>query len=81
MPIYEYICDSCGDDFELLLLGSDSPACPACDSENVTRKLSLPKVKSEGTRRLAMKAAKKRDKRMGTDRMMERIEYESSHDD
>ncbi len=81
MPIFEYICDDCDTDHEILVLGSESPACPDCGSTALTKKLSLPKVKSEGTRRLAMRAAKKRDQRMGTERMIERIEYESSHDD
>lgn len=81
MPIYEYVCDDCENESEILVLGSSTPECPDCGSAELTKKLSLPKVKSEGTRRLAMRAAKKRDRRMGENRMRERIEYESSHDD
>ncbi len=81
MPIFEYVCDACGDEFELLLLGSDTPACPACESTDITKKLSLPRVKSGKTRAKAMRAAKQRDRKMGEERMRERIEYESSHDD
>lgn len=81
MPIYEYSCDSCGHDFELLIRGSEEPACPSCASVELTRKLSLPRVKTEGTRQKSLRAAKARDKRLGHDRMVERIEYETSHDD
>lgn len=80
MPIYEYVCDDCGNDFELLVLGSDTPACPACDSEALSKQLSLPKVKSAKTRGKAMRAAKKRDAKQGETQMRERIEYESNHD-
>lgn len=80
MPIYEYSCDSCGHEFELLIRSSETPACPTCESAELTRKLSLPRVSTEGTRQKGLRAAKARDKRAGHDRMVERIEYEHNHD-
>jgi putative FmdB family regulatory protein len=41
MPIYEYRCAACGRSFERLVHGQQMVACPACDSPNVTRLLSL----------------------------------------
>ena len=61
MPIYEYTCDSCGEDFELLVRGSDTPSCPECQGTELTRRISLPRVHSETTHSLAMRAAKRRD--------------------
>lgn len=81
MPIYEYLCDDCGHAFELLVRGSVEPACPACGSAAATKQLSLPKVKSRVTHQKAMRAAKKRDKRMNAEQTRARIEYENSHDD
>lgn len=81
MPIYEYACDQCGHDFEFLVLGSRTPSCPGCGSEALTRKLSLPRVHSDSTHQRSLAAARKRDQKLGNDRMHERIEYESSHDD
>jgi len=40
MPIYEYSCGQCGDDFELLVLRSDEPVCPNCGSKNLQKKMS-----------------------------------------
>ncbi len=80
MPIYEYTCRDCELDFERLVLGAARPACPGCDSESLVRRLSLPRVKSSGTRGLAMRAAKRRDAAHARDRMHERIRYEESHD-
>ncbi len=43
MPIYEYTCDQCGHEFEVLLRTmGEKPVCPACHSQQLTRKLSLP---------------------------------------
>ncbi|HZQ09894.1 MAG TPA: zinc ribbon domain-containing protein [Anaerolineae bacterium] len=44
MPLYEYHCESCEREFELRRPIKDADAatrCPECESEDVTRKLSL----------------------------------------
>jgi putative FmdB family regulatory protein len=41
MPIYEYVCKKCDEEFESLVLGQDAPtACPACNSKKIKRLLS-----------------------------------------
>lgn len=60
MPIYEYECTSCGERFELLVLGSNRPACPSCEGTELERLLSLPSFSSEGTRSRNLAQAKKR---------------------
>ncbi len=41
MPLYEYVCSSCGHAFELLVRRWDSAAgCPACQSRDVEKQLS-----------------------------------------
>ncbi len=46
MPIYEYVCNSCGERFERLVLrlaaqaGHDGLTCPYCGSEDVERAVS-----------------------------------------
>ena len=80
MPIYEYRCQRCDTAFELLIRGNTPPACPACDSLDLDRLLSLPRVQSSSTRSKAMRAAKRRDKSQATERMHTRLEYEANHD-
>ncbi|MBN1426755.1 MAG: zinc ribbon domain-containing protein [Anaerolineae bacterium] len=44
MPIYEYKCPDCGEEFEKLVRGmsdADQVSCPTCNSDNVKRKMSL----------------------------------------
>ena len=81
MPIYEYSCKSCEEQFELLVLKGTTVACPSCASEELERLLSLPAVHSAGTHALAMKAAKKRDAAQGKEQMYTQLEYERNHDD
>ena len=80
MPIYEYNCRKCGAAFELLVRNKKTPACSACDSEDLDRQFSLPAVQSESTRANAMKAAKKRDNITATDRVEAQRLYEKNHD-
>ncbi|HAU38907.1 MAG TPA: zinc ribbon domain-containing protein [Phycisphaerales bacterium] len=41
MPIYEYSCENCGRQLELLVSSSRvKPACPHCSSKRLTRKFS-----------------------------------------
>ncbi|MCB1202192.1 MAG: zinc ribbon domain-containing protein [Leptospiraceae bacterium] len=42
MPTYDYACSECGHGFEKFHSMSESPeyTCPACNSKNVSRKIS-----------------------------------------
>ena len=46
MPIYEYRCVTCGDEFEKFVSGQSPVRCPGCSSQDVSRRLSLFGVKS-----------------------------------
>ena len=81
MPIFEYKCRSCGKQFEALVRKSDTPSCPSCSSADLEKLLSLPALKTDSTKAQAMKAAQKRDKAQGTERTIEQLKYERSHND
>lgn len=43
MPIYEYHCDDCGNEFEQLVRrsgGHDQVSCPSCGDQHLSLKLS-----------------------------------------
>ncbi len=43
MPLYEFICEECGEEFEKMLRFSEAdrrPACPNCQSEETHKKIS-----------------------------------------
>jgi len=41
MPIYEYHCDACGRDSELLVSANARPDCPECGSDKMSKLLSI----------------------------------------
>jgi putative FmdB family regulatory protein len=81
MPIYEYACRACGNRFETLVRAGDTPACPACASQNLEKLLSSPSIKSESTHAAALKAAKRRDAKQGAEAARAQREYELKHND
>ena len=81
MPIYEYSCEACEHEFEILVRGETEPECPSCQSQDLKRLLSLPTVHSSSTRAMSMRAAKKRDRAQATERIIEQRKYEKAHND
>ena len=59
MPIYEYECRECQNRFELLVLDSDSPECPACQATDLERLMSLSSVSSDGTKKRNLEHGRK----------------------
>ncbi|HYA76364.1 MAG TPA: zinc ribbon domain-containing protein [Burkholderiaceae bacterium] len=41
MPIYEYACNTCGNEFELLVRAGAVPQCPSCHSTELGKRLSV----------------------------------------
>ncbi|OPY66644.1 MAG: Zinc ribbon domain protein [Syntrophorhabdus sp. PtaU1.Bin050] len=40
MPIFEYVCDKCKNEFEVIVFKDDEPSCPVCGDKNPTKKMS-----------------------------------------
>ncbi len=51
MPLYEYVCDKCENEFELLVRGSEEPACPSCGGKRLSKLLSVIAAPSGATRK------------------------------
>ncbi len=49
MPIYEYTCQECNQNFEYLVMGRENPACPKCNSTKVIRLMSACGFISKGS--------------------------------
>jgi putative FmdB family regulatory protein len=79
MPIYEYRCTQCANEFELLVLRtSPVPACPSCASQNIEQLLSGFAVNSEGTRQSHLDKARQVHKASGglRDQKVAEVEYQ-----
>ena len=42
MPIYEYQCSACKEEFEELMFGNGIPPCPHCGSDKTNKLMSRP---------------------------------------
>jgi putative FmdB family regulatory protein len=40
MPLYDYRCDACDKQFELLVRSAEVPACPKCGTSQIQRLVS-----------------------------------------
>jgi len=41
MPLFEYVCNDCQRPFEAFVTGERQAACPACQSNNLQKQLSV----------------------------------------
>lgn len=48
MPIYDFVCRQCGEEFEALVMGRDTPACPKCQGRDLQKQLSAFARRSRG---------------------------------
>ena len=83
MPIYEYKCRHCANEFELLVLRGATAACPKCRSEDLEQILSGFAVSSEGIRMANAKAARRAAVKSKDfiDKRVADAEYVKKHDD
>ena len=54
MPIFEYLCQDCGREFETFVTGDRKPSCPGCQGANLGKLLSRA---GHGRRRRALAGA------------------------
>jgi putative FmdB family regulatory protein len=80
MPIYEYCCRSCTHQFEALVRGAATPACPECNGQDLDRVFSLPAIASAATRSVIKRETRQRDRAQAVDRIHEQRNYEKNHD-
>jgi putative FmdB family regulatory protein len=40
MPLFEFLCQSCDKEFEVLVRAAETPECPACHGRELQRRLS-----------------------------------------
>ncbi|HCH36878.1 MAG: FmdB family transcriptional regulator [Acidobacteria bacterium] len=80
VPIYEYSCNGCGHEFEVLVRKNTILLCPRCANKDLDRLPSLSSVHSPITKQLGLRAAKRRDASQADERVRAQREYELNHD-
>lgn len=70
MPIYEYRCRACGNQFEYLVLPTTpGPTCPSCQSRELEKLVSLFGTTTDYSQRSRMKEINRKKKEYQHDRM------------
>ena len=60
MPIFDYHCRKCGEQFEMLVLKGMVAECPACHGQELEQLISGFAVSSEGIRQSNLQAARRK---------------------
>jgi len=80
VPLYDYTCGACHQEFEVLLRQDSTGAtCPACGSTRTERLPSLFAVNSAGTRQASLNKARKQNLKVETDKAIANQEYINKH--
>lgn len=58
MPLYDYKCQECRHEFELLVMGGEEPRCPRCDSAKLDKLMSGFSVRGGATASAGSSAGK-----------------------
>ncbi len=79
MPIFEYECRACGREFERLVRPGDTPACPACESQDLEKLLSLSSVSTPSMQRAAFQKARVASQPMQREKVQAEIDDIKEH--
>jgi putative FmdB family regulatory protein len=81
MPLYDYRCRACGEEFEALVRPPTAPACPACAGADLERLLSgfSFSVRSGGLSHAARRAVQKQQASQRADHAAFQAEIEKKH--
>jgi len=80
MPLYDFRCRSCREEFERLVRGPDIVECPSCRGRDIERLLSTFALSTDERRAAAAKQSRKLQIAKNRDKVIADEEYRQKHD-
>jgi putative FmdB family regulatory protein len=80
MPLYDFHCRSCGEEFERLVRGGETVECPSCQGRDIERLLSTFALSTDERRARAAKQSRKLQIAKNRDKVIAEEEYRQKHD-
>ncbi len=80
MPLYDFHCGRCGEEFERLVRAGDIVDCPSCGGRDVERLLSTFALSTEERRAAAARQSRKLQIAKNRDKVIAEEEYRQKHD-
>jgi putative FmdB family regulatory protein len=80
MPLYDYHCRGCANEFEALVRAGDTPRCPECGGSDLERLLSTFALSTDERRQAAARDARQRQIAKNRDKVIADEEYRQKHD-
>lgn len=80
MPLYDFKCLDCGNQFEALVLKTE-PSCPSCGGQRLEQLISMFAVDSDSIRKTNIASARKANAKVARDKAVADAEAIKHHDD
>jgi putative FmdB family regulatory protein len=80
MPLYDFRCRICHEEFERLVRGTDVVECPSCRGRDIERLLSTFALSTDERRAAAAKQSRKLQIARNRDKVIADEEYRQKHD-
>jgi putative FmdB family regulatory protein len=80
VPLFDFRCRQCGEEFEALVRGADPVECRACHGSDVERLLSTFALSTDERRHAAALDSRRRQIAKNRDKVIADEEYRQKHD-
>ena len=79
MPIYDYQCRACEHEFEALVRLGETPDCPACNGNDLEKRVSVPAVSTDKTRQRSLGRARQAAGKVRDEKSHAQAQYERNY--
>jgi putative FmdB family regulatory protein len=79
MPIYDFKCRACGQQFDELVRVGATADCPACSASSVERLVSIPAVSTDKTRKRTLGQARQASGKVHHEKQHAQAQYERNY--